>query len=395
MNTALATVPEQPLALGFQAFRVRHGLSLRELSSVLGGPANGMSKSTIDRLCRAVADARWLDKYKADIADGVRDFLTARQFTSTQIAAELAALFETEEIPMLTNRTELERTAQKFFGLKRDPFALFPRDAEEVFTSKDHDNTLARIEDAARFQGFVAIVGEIGSGKTVLKARLEEIADDSNGEIKLIWPAFFSMDEVNSGSIVIEVLRAFEQRIPNNKMDRKRAMIALLRKANDDGINVAIVIDEAHRLNDKVLSALKNFYEMLGAKYRKFIGLILFGQPQLQGRLREVQFQEIAERLQVIKMPAIAKHAEGYLSHRLALAGSNLSLFDTRVLDALKRSAKTPLQLGNLANQLLCEAYERKEPTVTYELAVAKLPGLFASDEPKLRATNRPLALAK
>lgn len=401
---ALATISTtEPLEPGFHAFRLRYELSIRDLSSVLGGSQNGMSKSTIDRLCRGTADSRWIDKYKADIADRVRDFLTTRKLTQPQIAAELAALFDTEEdITMLTNRTELDRSAQKFFSLKRDPFGLFPRDTAEVFTNKELDNTLARVEDAARFQGFVAVVGAIGSGKTVLKARLEEIADESNGEIKLIWPAFFSMEEVNSGSIVIEVLRAFDQRVPNNKMDRKRAMISLLRKANDDGVNVAIVIDEAHRLNDKVLSALKNFYEMLGAKFRKFIGLILFGQPQLQGRLREVQFQEIAERLQIIKMPGLGKQAENYLQHRMQLAGGSLrSLFDDATIEAFNERAKskkspvTPLQLGNLANQALIAAYERGEKRVTAEMLINVIPGLFTSDEPKIRNTSRPLAAVR
>jgi type II secretory pathway predicted ATPase ExeA len=396
MKTATAPqLTEQPLEPGFLAFRQRHGLSERALARACGNYETGMTKSTVNRICLGNHKPAQFDRNKHRIQELVTEFLESRNLNPTQIKAELSALFETEEIEMLTNRTELERSAQKFFGLKRDPFALFPRDAEEVFTSKELDNILARVEDAARFQGFVAVVGEIGSGKTVLKARLETLAEESDGEIKLIWPSFFSMDEVNAGSIVIEILRAFDQRIPNNKMDRKRAIISLLKKANDDGVNVAIVIDEAHRLNDKVLSALKNFYEMLGAKFRKFIGLILFGQPQLQGRLREVQFQEIAERLSVVKMPPISKHAEGYLSHRLALAGGNVSLFDARVLDALKRQAKTPLQVGNLANQLLCEAYERKEQTVTYELAVAKCPGLFASDEPKLRATSRQLTAVK
>lgn len=383
------------LQTSFADFRERHQLSYNQFAKICGDHRTGMSRSTLERLINRGVQPAYLEKNKTVIVEYVIAYLESKQFNSQQIQNEISSLFGEEVIEdMVPTRTELDRSTCKFFGLKHDAFALFPRSNEEVFTSKELDKTFEKIEDAVRYQGFTAVVGEIGSGKTVLKTRLADLADEAE-DLKLIWPAFFDMGEINSGSIVVEVLRAFDQKVPLHKVDRKRALVNTLKKANDDGISVAIVIDEAHRLNDRVMSALKNFYEMLGVKWRKFIGIVMFGQPTLQGRLREVQFQEIAERLQIVKMPSLGKQAEGYLAHRLQLAGGDLrNLFDDASIEAFienaraKKNPATPLQLGNLVNQALLAAFERGEKRVTADLLISVIPGLFASDEPKLRSTS-------
>jgi type II secretory pathway predicted ATPase ExeA len=397
MKAKLSPV-EPELEPGFLAFKERHDLSFRLLAKVLGGAATHTSSSSIERICKGTAQHRYFNKYiQAEMRDHITAFLTERKFSSSQINAEISAIFQEEETEMLTTlRTELEPSVQRFFGLKRDPFSLFPRASEEAFTTKELEKTLEKIKEAVNFQGFIAIVGEIGTGKSVLKVRLEELAeaseDSNDGEMKLIWPAFFEMSEVNSGAIVIEVLRAFDQPIPQHKVDRKKALVNTLKNANANNVKVAIVIDEAHRLNDKALSSLKNFYEILGAKWRKYIGIVLFGQPLLQGRLREVRFQEIAERLTVVKMPALGKKAEEYLDFRISLAGGKLhNLFDEETVKALieraasKRNPATPLQLGNLCNQALIAAEEEGEKRATATLLRVKMPGLFVNDEPKVR----------
>lgn len=95
------------------------------------------------------------------------------------------------------------------------------------------------------------------------------------------------------------------------------------------------------------------------------LGLILFGQPSFKHRLRDEQFREITERVEIQDMPSIAKAAADYLGHRLALAGGSVEkLFEPAAISIIASQASTPLALGNLANRALIEAYKKGEKRV-------------------------------
>lgn len=57
---------------------------------------------------------------------------------------------------------------EKFFGFKERPFQLVPNPAY-LFLSKSHEDALAHLTYAvSQGDGFVAITGEVGTGKTTL-----------------------------------------------------------------------------------------------------------------------------------------------------------------------------------------------------------------------------------
>jgi type II secretory pathway predicted ATPase ExeA len=73
--------------------------------------------------------------------------------------------------------------------------------------------------------------------------------------------------------------------------------------------------------------------------------------------LRNVEFREITERLDIIHLPNLGRHAWDYVAHRIKVAGGNAEkLFDRDVVARLAEIGPTPLSIGNLCNTALLKA---------------------------------------
>lgn len=286
---------------------------------------------------------------------------------------------------MITARVELPVDTQLFFNLPLDPFTPAPRCEAEVFTTRHTDALLKRLEDTVAYQGFVAILGDIGSGKTLLKHRLVERVERSQGRMKILFPQFREMKKVSSAAIVNHILEAYNQKPRRSLVSADTQVTKLLASLNEQGIRLALCFDECHHLNDDTLTALKNFVELGSGGYTRYLGVILLGQNIFKtSRLQDPRFREIAERLTVLEMPAITKQAWEYVSHRLTLAGCEpAKLFEKKAVELLAAQASTPLALGNLCNAALIKAHSYQEPKVL--AAFIDRP----DDEPRVRSMRK------
>ncbi len=366
-------------------FRVEYGLSERDLVGVTDGT---LQKSAIHNLLSGKCNPRLEAIVKPIMATKLREYLREKHKKGAiEIEREVIKIFHEpvcteEEEPVITKRQELSRDAQKFFGLKRDPFdPNDPRRRSEEFTYPALDKIAAQVEDAIRFQAFRAVIGGIGSGKSTLRRRIEEMVKDSNGKLVLLWPKFYSMDKVHSRSIVTYLLHHFEKRVPQDLLARAATLENLLADLSERGIRVAMGFDECHRLDKNLIVALKNFWELGSGGYDRYLGIVLFGQPSFEATLLE--HREITERVSIIRMPGLGKQANSYLTHRLQIAGGRLEkLFEPAAISRLIKLADTPLGLGNIANAALTQAYELSERQVK----AAFIPEI--SGEPRLRGMS-------
>src|SRR5581483_4198381 len=79
----------------------------------------------------------------------------------------------------------------------------------------------------------------------------------------------------------------------------------------------------------------------------------------------DYRFREIAERLEIVEMPSIARFSWEYVSHRVALAGGNAEkIFEPEAVRRLAKKSPRPLALGNLCNQALVDAFNAQERKV-------------------------------
>jgi type II secretory pathway predicted ATPase ExeA len=354
-------------------------LSVRELASVC---CHRVGKTTIHRICSGGISPRLEGLVKPIIAESVRQFLRSKGSDDLEIERTICAIFSSasdelkETTPVLTQRATLPKDVQQFFGLRIDPFTGDPRDRSEVFTTPKLDSIVGHIEEAINYQGFVAVVGEVGSGKSLMKRRAAQSCADSKGKLHILWPAFFNMERVHAGSITSFVLHMFKQGAPRDLLQRAGKLRELLGTMADEGVRVALGFDECHRLDPRLLTALKNFWELDNGGFDRYLGLVLFGQPHFEMILRNPEFREISERLDIIHLPnLVGRNAWGYVEHRLKVAGANAEkLFDREAIAHLVAIASTPLALGNLANASLLRAHELQEKKVTRGLVSALFP---------------------
>jgi type II secretory pathway predicted ATPase ExeA len=353
----------------FKQFLADYDLSVRRFSEFCRSVY--ISKSTIHRLANPEAagrhiQPRFLQRITPALIQNCQRWMEENGRPADEINRVLKQVFEEDYEPMITERSKLDYDVLEFFAFDRDPFALEadPRGPEEAYTNKDLERIVRRVEDAVKFQGFVCIIGPVGAGKTSLKNRITA-KFKKHGKTRLLWPRFAEMHRLNAGGIVHYILEEFGQRGRIRLPLAQRQLELHLEQLSQSGHSVSLCIDECHRLNDVTLSALKNFYELGTGGYEKYLGLVLFGQPSFKHRLEDSRFREIAERVEVIEMPSLAKHAADYIGHRISLAGGNADkLFEPRAIAMIASQAGTPLAIGNLANKALIEAYKKGEPRV-------------------------------
>lgn len=392
MTSFLPQNINRAIGAGLTAFAHRYEVGSCQLSRICGGTEGGFSRAAADRLMRGVQGIKLQPKSPAFIERGIREFLKEKKLPAAVIQIEIAAIFKGELEPVTTPRTALSLEAQQYFGLRRDPFALTsnPTRVEDAFSSKTLDRIAEHVEDAIRYQGFVCCVGDIGSGKSTLKFRVNETVKRSKGKLNLLWPDFAEMGRVTSGSIVHFVLESFNQPGKQRLVASHQELKRLLGRLSEQGRSVALGFDEAHHLNDQTLSALKNFYEIGSGGYDRYLGVVLFAQPRFLDRMDDFRFREIAERLDIIRMPALSKQDDAwrYVSQRVKLVGGNADkLFDRAVIDNMAKVVGTPLALGNLSNAGLMKAFEFNQPRVTKDI----LKSVLGADdsEPRVRAVGR------
>lgn len=362
-------------SLSVADFCRRHRISVRQFSAMVGGSRNGLSPASAHRLWQGKHPEAAVEKVRPHIAAAFVTYLEDRGIPPGEIESDLSDIFDEKEfMKMIASRCILSPEAVRFFGLKRDPFDVdYLPFGDEVFTNPELDAVAARVRDAVLYQRFAAVIGGVGSGKTLLKLRVAaELAEE--GKAQLIYPEFFDMEQVSVSGIATQILAALEQKIPREKITRVNRIKEVLTQMQQEGIAVAIVIDEAHRLADRVISSFKNFWEMTNGRNSRLLGVLLFGQPAfIDSRLRDVRFKEIRQRVQIIQMPELNGESESYLAHRIGQSGGDIKkLFEPEAVRRISLNATTPLALGNLANEALMDAFDQEERRVTSSLPFFK-----------------------
>jgi len=374
-----------PLAV----FRKQFNISYQMLADICDAP--NCSKSSMSRLVNDQIESAELEReMRLRLAEKLPAYLFANGLSAPEIDHHLLLIFTNGEYsPMINQRTILTKPVQAFFGLSDDPFSQSPKNRKEVFISPALKEVVNSVIDTIKFQGFCYVSGEIGSGKTVVRSIIEDyVSNQSN--LRLVFPETFDMNRVTPANISRAILEEFEvEHIPNDAVSRAKKVKNVLARLYQEGTRVAIAFDECHRLNDTALSSLKNFLEMNSGGFQKYLGVVLFGQPSFEARLRDYRFREIVERITPIPMPDFSASARDYLAHRLALVGSDIAeLFDESAIELICCQAKTPLALGNIANSaLIISKEEFKEKRVFGEAIKTKM--YFANDDPKVKSMRK------
>lgn len=274
-----------------------------------------------------------------------------------------------------------------YFGLKEEPFSIAP-DPQFLYMSERHREALAHLIYGMKADsGFVLLSGEVGTGKTtVCRCLLGQIPD--NSEIAFI---------LNPKLSVVELLATIcdELKIcyPVHQTSIK-VFVDLINRylldAHAQGKQTVLIIDEAQNLQADVLEQIRLLTNLETDKH-KLLQVIMLGQPELNRILERPELRQLEQRVTArYHLEPLGKdEIEGYLHHRLSVAGVERPLFSKAAVSKLySLSGGVPRLINLLCDRALLGAYVKGQSVVSPELLKKAASEIFASKVKREKGSN-------
>ncbi|HEX2768912.1 MAG TPA: AAA family ATPase [Geobacteraceae bacterium] len=205
-----------------------------------------------------------------------------------------------------------------FYGFKEKPFIVTPN-PRFVFLSKNHKEAFAHLlYGIDNHAGFIALTGEVGTGKTTVLRTLLGQLDDATFRSALILNPCLSAPELLR-SINREFGITWEGL---NSAELLDTLNCFLLAENHAGRTVVLVIDEAQNLEPLVLEQIR-LISNLETETDKLIQIILAGQPELTQILQKPELRQFGQRITVRYHLSSMDFDDtrAYIEHRLEVAG--------------------------------------------------------------------------
>lgn len=248
------------------------------------------------------------------------------------------------------------------FGLAEAPFGLTP-DTDFFFASPPHREALNTLLYALENgEGFIRIVGAVGTGKTLLCRTLLASLPKRCRAVYLPNPA------LEPAGILFAVAEELGLKLTgkeNHYRVHKAIQSKLIALAKRD-IRVVMILDEAQAIPLESMETVR-LLSNLETEKRKLLTIVLFGQPELDARLQAIPQFETRISFHDSLRPLTRVELEAYLSHRMARAGFGHAAlpFSPHAIGLLHQaSAGVPRVVNVIAHKALMLAYGKGLPRV-------------------------------
>jgi MSHA biogenesis protein MshM len=294
------------------------------------------------------------------------------------------------------------------FGLREPPFGLTP-DTSFFFACASYQEALNTLLVAARNgEGFIKITGEVGNGKTLLCRKFLTTLNQGRQATTLIG----TQDQAAAAVTVPHFITAY---IPNPYLEPRSLLLALaeefrvpLEKDTDQhlllkgltralldcarkGQRALVCLDEAQAMPLESMEMLR-LLTNLETEKRKLLQVVLFGQPELNERLRHHSVRQLRQRISFqYDLQGLGKdELDRYLRHRLDVAGyAGETLVGKAAVGKLHRiTGGTPRLVNIVAHKALMLAFsEGRQQVLSRHIRDA------GADTPEVRRDWLPWAL--
>ena len=247
---------------------------------------------------------------------------------------------------------------EAYYGLAEKPFSLTP-DTEFFYQSYTHLEALNVLLVAVRSgDGFIKVTGEVGTGKTLLCRKLLDALDERFNTVYIPNPY------MNCNALLDAVMAEMDIA---DKLENENHLACindyLIESARQSKTTV-IILDEAQSLPEESLEAIR-LLSNLETEKKKLVQIILFGQPELDGKLAQSSIRQLQQRIMhAYELKPLNKDSiRAYLHHRIKSAGyTGPELFNREARDLLfKISQGIPRIINVLANKAMMQSYASGE----------------------------------
>jgi general secretion pathway protein A len=255
-----------------------------------------------------------------------------------------------------------------FYLLKKEPFHITP-DPEFLFLSPSHKAALrALVYGVEERQGFVALLGEVGLGKTtILRSYLERVDQSQLKPIYLLHPNL-SFRELLHTLCQECGLEGTTENIAETITRLHHVLIGEYQQ----GRNVALLVDEAQHMPLETLEQLL-LLSNLETSTQKLLQIVLVGQPEFEAKLNAQALRQLKQRL-VIRAaiaPLTAEESRDYILYRLAKVRLvDNPIFTRGALQAIITQAQgIPRVLNILCTNALIQGFVNGQPRISVKIA--------------------------
>lgn len=134
---------------------------------------------------------------------------------------------------------------------------------------------------------------------------------------------------------------------------------------------------------------MKRFYELQDG-FKKLLSIMLIGQPELEVKLSEhnPEVREVVQRCELIKLPPLDNHVEGYLRHKFKRVDLDFdSVFAPDAVEAIRALLRQTVTEGNRGARVA------REQSLCYPLAINNLVTRAMNEAVKISAPKVNAAL--
>lgn len=265
----------------------------------------------------------------------------------------------------------------RFFNLTEAPFSIAPN-PRFLYMSPRYQEALAHLLYGINSGGgFVALTGEVGTGKTTLcHCLLEQIPDD-------IDIALILNPKLNAIELLANICDELHIDYPENCSSLKYYTDLLnesLLSTYSKGKRTVLMIDEAQNLDLEVLEQVR-LLTNLETTETKLLQIILIGQPELKQLLDRDELRQLNQRITARYHldPLSLAETQAYIKHRLTVSGGSPNLFtDAAIKKIFQLTNGIPRLVNVLCDRSLLGAYAagnlNVSPKVVKKAALEALP---------------------
>jgi len=281
---------------------------------------------------------------------------------------------------------------EQFFGLNRPPFKITPDTSLFYDGGRRGDVLGALVYAVQRGEGIVKVVGEVGSGKTMLCRMLQQELPES---VEIIYIANPS---VSADDILFVI--AHELKLDVQKDSSKHEVMHLLQshllKRFTGNRQVVLFVEEAQGMPLETLEEIR-LLSNLETDQDKLLQIILFGQPELDENLKTSSIRQLKERIthEFNLTPLSDVEIHQYLNFRMREVGyTGPEIISEKVAKVIgKYSGGLLRRINIMADKVLLSAFAESthDVSVKHVNAAVKDSGYERSIDGKLASNYKGL----
>lgn len=252
----------------------------------------------------------------------------------------------------------------EYFGLRQAPFRITP-DTRLFYDGGRRGEILdALVYAISSGEGVVKVVGEVGSGKTML-CRMLEVKLPRNIEIVYLANPSLSPEDILH-AIALEM--NLDVAPDANRLQVMHALQQRLLEKHAEGRQVVVFVEEAQSMPVSTLEEIR-LLSNLETEREKLLQIVLFGQPELDRNLEAPAIRQLKERItHSFRLEPFTKdEVEQYIAFRLRAVGyRGPDVFSTAAHRKLVRTSEgLSRRINILADKALLAAFADNTHNVT------------------------------